>query len=541
MAQLTSVHWLDTQEVNFFMRAMTMAAEDRMQEEEVGSGGGAAGSRRAWVAPHDAIYSWANSQFTRRSKNCLETVNINNNEFVNDRYTKTYIQTGVVNEPGHWTFTSILMRQGDPTHKASTCTAIDTLRTCTELAQCNKSKLHTLCRASMYSLESTEPSRLGVPLMLPVHSQQDDGSSCGAMALAYMCLTAMGVMDPHANSVDDPKAPWNIDIPTGPELYKWLGDVLESVNVGPDCEPVRKPGATSGWMPLPPFERRRVSWEGHGEDHVCSTVTLVTPFQGAAKLAAAGAYAYKHVKVLKPGRTSTGRPGTYILRELVDDVYRRRREAEGLEELVVPEPPYCEFGCGRITEIPKDLPLPSVDNDTYCVESGCALFCRPRGARLWSDSREGVEGPGGAAGDGGDKDAAGDDGDSGDKDAAGDDRDKDVAAGVDEPKGRIDDTSRGGDGSKDAVRNAPADVAVDSVGGAKGDKNEEDKGAVRKTRAEVAVEGVGGAEGTGDKTGDAAAVGSAEPSSKRRRTNEQGHGDGKHACNFGFGIVLGLD
>jgi hypothetical protein len=482
MDRLTRVHWMDTQEVDFFMGAFTLAAEDHMREN---------GDGRVWIPPFHAIYSWANSDFTRRAKNSLETVNIDNSEFSRDKYSKTYIQTGVVNQPGHWTFTSVLLREGDPTYRASTCTAMDTYKKCASLADCDESKLQTLCRGAMYSLQSTEPSRLDVPLVLPVHSQQGDGSSCGAMSLAYMCLTAMGVMDPHATDPKDPKAPWNITVATGAALYKWLGDVLESVDVGSDCEAVRKAGASGDWMPLPPYTCDRVVWEGRAPEDVCVTVPLVTPFLGHAKLAAGGEYAYKHMRTLKPGTHTTPRPGTYVTRDLVDEVFRRGREAAGLEELVVPTPPSCEFGCGRLTSIPLGT---SVSAATYCGDSGGVSDCRPRGARRWGSvpTPRGAD-IGGIVGVG---------------DANGDDENEEV---------------------KDDVGKAPAEVAVGGVGEAKGDEDVEDKGAVQKTLAEGAVEGVGGAKG--GKTGCTAAADTGEPHSKRRKTG------GKYSYKFGFWTV----
>jgi hypothetical protein len=375
MSRLTNVHWLDTAEVDFFQRVMTLVAEDYA----VGRGSG-----RTWVAPHEAIYSWRNSHYTLRGKNSLESINIDNDEFENPVYSKTYIQTGVVNQPGHWTFTSILLREGDKTHQASTCTAMDTFKSCTTIDDCSSHKLQTLCRGSMYSLQTTEPSRLRVPLVLPVHSLQDDASSCGAMSLAYMCLTAMGLMDPHSDRADDPKAPWNICIPTGKAIYEWLGAVLESVDVL-DCEPVRKQDCGREWMPIPPHTNARVTSAGDGP--LYSTVELTTPYDGHPKLANDGRNAYKHVRCFKPGKSSTTRDGKHISRDLVDSVYAKWREGEGIAEVVVPDPPQCQYGCGRDTRSPTGLAEgPAIDSPAWCIDPGGLRSCLPTRALRWETS-----------------------------------------------------------------------------------------------------------------------------------------------------------
>jgi hypothetical protein len=347
MQKLTQVHWLDTTQVEFFQNTINIAAEDFMAVSEE--------CVYRWVKPFDPWMSASNTKWSLRSKNSLETTTIDIGDFNEDKYTRTHIQTGVVSEPGHWTFNSVLLKKGDPTYKASSVTALNTLCPVRGASSLHADQLCTVSRAAMYSLEGTEPSSLGVPLVLPLCSQQDDGSSCGAMSLAYMALTAVGVVDPHATDPADPKAVWNIDIQSGHGLYQWLGTVLEAVDINRIGDPVRRSTAAPGWgwLPLPKFKRMRISQPG--TDHPAEDAALVVrsllvpPLAGHAKEVKSGEYQYKHIRTLKAGKSTINRPGKHVARATVDEVYERCRAEAGVSLLISPEHPLCPFGCGRST------------------------------------------------------------------------------------------------------------------------------------------------------------------------------------------------
>ena len=231
LEELRSPHWLCDSEITFIQKVITLYANDIRRP--AGLLHNANGPTTRVIEPANAVYNVDAMGPGQRGVPCsCETSVFKTGSWFWPTFGATYMRYNIQNVGGnHWVGAWYQFQQGAATDSATTVCAIDTIRGRRVGRDVRKAHAKMIKRGAMFSATRSEPppgvtKMVGVPLV----TEQGDGTSCGAMQLAYYYLVATENCHPNLRDFEEGSIS-RIDLAWGEAIYEWLVKVVRSLGM----------------------------------------------------------------------------------------------------------------------------------------------------------------------------------------------------------------------------------------------------------------------------------------------------------------------
>ena len=231
LEELRRPHWLSDSEITFIQKVITLYANDIRRP--AGLLHTANGRTTRVIEPANAVYNVDAMGPGQRGVPCgCETSVFKTGDWFEPTFRATYMRYNIQNVGGsHWVGAWYQFQEGAATDSATTVCAIDTIRGRRGGRDVRKAHAKMIKRGAMFSATASEPppgvnKMVGVPLV----TEQGDGTSCGAMQLAYYYLVATDNCHPNLRDFEEGSIS-RIDLAWGEAIYEWLVKVVRSLGM----------------------------------------------------------------------------------------------------------------------------------------------------------------------------------------------------------------------------------------------------------------------------------------------------------------------